>query len=294
MGSSDALLFPSMWSPWWWRSPALKYGIPWIQIHLGRWECPCVSPEWGRFDTVPWSPVDLLHHVQCSGAGSGGSFGRGLWWAMTPLCCPSHGCPLDVAVLGEGAPQLSWCAQQRMGTHWPEAVPHTQTLSSSPLWCRVCVSLAADKPGAVASTLKQVLGWAMGGLPDALNNSVTLLISTCPMGLTQSLGFQEAHPGRALGVQFHYALFLSGAKVLHKDFKGINHNTSVSDMGHVLSCHTPWVLTVYTGRANLQVRKDCWSGQRLSGQGVLPLIRWPLPCWCSDGAAHCCAHDWSW
>lgn len=58
------------------------------------------------------------------------------------------------------------------------------------------MSLAADKPGAVASTSKQVLGWAMDGLPDVLNNSVTLLISTCPVGLTQNLGFQSGGPSK--------------------------------------------------------------------------------------------------
>lgn len=142
------------------------------------WHCPLQD----------WICCIMLHHVQCSlvqGLGTP-------WWGAFhgpwhPLCCVSHGCPVEVAFLGYLAPQLGKSAEQMMGVHclWLEVMPHLQNLSSSPLWCRVCASLAADKPRTITSTLKLLDIPAMDAsssslihhFPDALNSSVTFLIS---------------------------------------------------------------------------------------------------------------------
>lgn len=114
--------------------------------------------------------------LQCSGAGSGDPFGVPLMGHDTP----SAVLHMDMAFPGVKGP-LGSPAQWRMSIHCLSAEtfsPYTQTPPPSPPLVGVCAGLAADKPGAVASTPEGAcLGPAVDALPDALNNSVTFLIS---------------------------------------------------------------------------------------------------------------------
>lgn len=135
-----------------------------------------------------------------------GAFG-GPWRSLCPCC----GCSFSQ---GEGAPQLSCSAQQRVGVYclWPEAFPpHTPNSSSSP---HLLVQ-GLFEPGSwypVASTpkvLSLILLWMYSSSPSPD-------LSHCVIFIVQGLS-QMAYSGRGGLLCCFYTALLEQANVLHGD-----------------------------------------------------------------------------
>lgn len=76
---NDSSWLPSVWSSWCWEEfLTINCRIPWVNLGFGQVGTLSCLPGEGRVAAL-WLCCVVL---QCSGAGSGDSFG-GLWWALT-------------------------------------------------------------------------------------------------------------------------------------------------------------------------------------------------------------------
>lgn len=104
----------SIWSFWWWGSPAKSIVSNELAYIWAKWECPGASPEEGKgggdmFDTVPWKTLGQLHHF-LSGTVLWhrvlGTLQRAFDEPWCPLSSHSCECPIDLIFWG-GEPH-SW------------------------------------------------------------------------------------------------------------------------------------------------------------------------------------------